>query len=128
MSNYFGTGLDQAPLNEQLGEAAYWDLRQLYDIFNSPPKVVVAAYTARNWETIGIDTSISSFTISLPTNPEINDRIRFFDPTAMWEINNPIITAGGEKIMGAQDDLYLNIKGGNFTLAYSGDDRGWVIV
>ena len=128
MSNYFGTGLDQAPLNEQLGEAAYWDLKQLYDVMFKAPVTVSSAYTARNWETVRVDTRSSSVTVTLPANPQVNDRIQFADAFGTWHINRPMINRNGKKIMGLDQDLELNLKGENFTLAYSGDTDGWVIL
>lgn len=128
MSNYFGTGLDQAPLNEQLGEAAYWDLKQLYDVMFKAPITVSNAYTARNWDTVRIDTRASSVTVTLPANPQVNDRIQFADAFGTWHINRPMISRNGKKIMGLEQDLELNLKGENFTLAYSGDTDGWVIL
>lgn len=128
MSNYFGTGLDQAPLNEQLGEAAYWDLKQLYDVLFKAPITVSNAYTARNWETVRIDTRSSSVTVTLPANPQVNDRIHFADAFGTWDVNAATVARNGSKIMGEAEDLSLNIRGGNPTLAYSGDTYGWVVL
>lgn len=125
MSNYFGTGLDQAPLNEQLGEAAYWDLRQLSSLVNGVPKIITSNHYAIPFQTIHADTSSQAITIYLNESPQVGDSVRIMSWDKSWMINQLSVDARGGLIMGKDEVLIINVNQ-LVQLTYT-SEKGWVI-
>lgn len=73
-----------------------------------------------------VDTSAGVKTITLPAAPSVNDIVEFADYAGTWAINNATVASNALKIMGAVQDLILNVKNGSITLIYSGATMGWI--
>jgi len=85
-------------------------------------------FTAVAFKGYRIDTSSAEIEMTLPSSPEISDRVSFMDYKRNFETNNFIIKQGGSKIMGASEDLTINVNNFNSSLIYTGADEGWVIL
>lgn len=73
-----------------------------------------------------IDTSGGVKTITLPAAPATNSVVEFADYAGTWGTNNATVVSGALKIMGAVQDLILNVKNGSISLIYSGATMGWI--
>lgn len=93
----------------------------------TPVLEVASNVTALTYQVIGIDTSTTTRTVTLPVNPTTGDWVSFYDAQGTWEKNNPVIARNGQRIMGKDEDLTVDIKGDCFTLTYLNEARGWVI-
>ena len=79
-------------------------------------------YQARFDDAIFADTSTGAFTITLPSNPILGDKIIFLD-TENWATNNLTIDPGTETIEGESDTFILDIS--NLKVQCSFDGTTW---
>ncbi len=78
-------------------------------------------------EKLMVDTSLGSFTLTLPLNPTLGDTIEFIDAEGTHDINNLIIGRNGNNIAGLTEDLNGNLKNARWKLTYYNASRGWKV-
>lgn len=71
-----------------------------------------------------IDTSVSSFTVTLPSAPTFGDMIRILDGTGSFSTNNLIINGGTELVMG-ETSLTVATNNAALGLVYYNSTYGW---
>lgn len=86
-----------------------------------------SAYTQTGSAYVPVDTSASSFVITLDPLPTPGDRIIFFDVSKSW-YTNPLQLSSSKKIDGSTNNLVINVKGGAIELLYVDDATGYVII
>lgn len=74
------------------------------------------------------NTAAAPFILTLPASPSANDQICIVDLAGTFDRNSLTIARNGLLIMGAADNLVLNIKNASVTLVYSGATYGWKLV
>lgn len=84
-------------------------------------------YTATSGIHIFVDTSIASFTITLPATPKIGDNVTFIDYTGSFGTNNLTFDRNGKLIMGLAENLIIDVPNAANFLIYSGSTVGWKI-
>lgn len=84
-------------------------------------------FTATANQRFLIDTSSTTVTIALPLLPTIGDRIDFIDYAGTFGVNNMTFARNGEKIMGENEDLIVDVDFASNYLIYTGVDHGWKI-
>ena len=86
---------------------------------------VNSATTVTKNTKIGVDTSVNTFTITLPTtNLNVGDVIEIIDLNKTFDLRN--LTINGT-IEGSSAGLICNIKGAHFNLIWVGGTVGWEI-
>lgn len=90
---------------------------------------VNTAYTAVVNDRILADSSVSSFSITLPVNASllVGDQIQIIDVTSSFNLNNVTLVRNGSLFSGVDEDLVLDIAGSVITLLYTGSTYGWAI-
>ena len=90
--------------------------------------IKTANYTAVTGDNLFCNTSVGSFTITLPASPAVNDTINFADLAGTFASFNLNIARNGRLIMGAAEDLALDVQNASVALNYSGATYGWRLV
>ena len=92
-------------------------------------KEVNTTYQAVVNDRILADSSVATFTITLPLNASllINDTIQIIDATSSFGLNNVTVARNGSLIQGAADDLTLDLNGAILTMIYTGPTYGWIV-
>jgi hypothetical protein len=94
----------------------------------SPWVVKTSAYNAAAGDRILVDTnSVSAFTVNLPSSPSMGDEVVIVDAGSNCAVVNVTIGRNGNSIMGAAEDLTIDVNGASFSLIYYNSGRGWVI-
>ena len=88
---------------------------------------VSTTYTTNTGEELITDSTSAAFTITLPTNPNKGNRIRFIDQIGMWALNNVTVSRNGKTIGGVAADLTLDIAYGWCELVYDGANN-WMVI
>ena len=78
-----------------------------------------ANYTLANRDGIIADSSLGSFTLTLPATPAPGDQVVIADG-ADFSTNNVTVARNGSTIEGLAENLVLNIQGASVTMIYSG--------
>ena len=95
-------------------------------------RAVNANYTAVASDILLIDTSAATvgaeFTITLPANPAIGDRINLIDAAGNCGAVKAIVARHGNKIANVDDDLDFDISNNALELIYTGSTYGWSIL
>lgn len=89
-----------------------------------------SAYDAVVNDRILIDSSSSSFTITLPVVSSllVNDTIQLIDVTSSLGTNSVTVDRNGALIQGQDEDLTLDSTGATITIMYSGQTYGWIVI
>lgn len=92
-------------------------------------RTVTTAYNAIVNDRILINSATAAFTITLPAVGTLleGDQIQFIDVGNSLQTNNVLIARNSALILGAADDLTLDINGAIVTLLYTGATYGWVM-
>jgi len=87
-------------------------------------------YQASANEAVLADTSTSSFTITLPENPQLGDKVSFVDYADTFSTNPLIVEVSSESsdTIEGSSSLTLNIQGATVVLVYFDSTRGWRII
>lgn len=89
---------------------------------------VNVTFTAVNRNVVLANTTAGPFNGLLPATPVHGNFIRFIDKKDTWSINPlTIVRNSSAKIMGLNEDLVCNIRGGAVALIYDGADNDWRI-
>lgn len=87
-----------------------------------------ANYTAVAGDYLFCNTSAGSFTVTLPATPAVNDTVRIADVSGSFATYNLNVARNGAKIVGANEDLALDVQNASVVLTYSGATYGWRLV
>lgn len=90
--------------------------------------VVTANAAVNNKDRIIIDSTSSSFTITLPSGPLLGWMISFLDGAGNCNTNNVTLDRNGSNIMGSASDLVIDTDNANFTLVYYDSSNGWRLI
>lgn len=105
--------------------------RYITTIGTSSPvlRTVATTYTAVVNDRILINSASAAFTITLPAVGTLfeGDQIQFIDVGNSLQTNNVLIARNSALILGAADDLTLDINGAIVTILYTGATYGWVM-
>ena len=87
-------------------------------------------YQASTDEAVVADTSIASFTVTLPSNPQIGDKVAFVDYADSFATNPLIVepSSNSSATIEGSTSLSLNVKGATVVLAYIDSTKGWRII
>ena len=80
-------------------------------------------YTADVGEQILADTTLSSFTVTLPASPSEGDFLLISDPSN-WSVNNLTLNRNGSTIENLSEDFVLDVKGIRLEIVYDGSTWG----
>src|SRR6187402_2141055 len=83
-----------------------------------------SVYNALAGDRIQADTSLGSFTITLPGVASIGDTIQIEDAALTWDSHNLIVGRNGLKINGSASDYMANVQCGKLTLTYISSSYG----
>ena len=73
------------------------------------------------------NSSLGSFTATLPANPVLGDRVRLLDESASWAAFNIVVARNGKTIGGSASDLSLNVNNNWVELVYDGISN-WKVI
>jgi hypothetical protein len=90
-----------------------------YTFSNKSWVVKTSNYTAISGDKIIADSTLGSFTITLPLSPVTGNSV-FFADKSDWSVNNVIVNRNGQTIEGAASDLTLDVKSNQVELVFDG--------
>jgi hypothetical protein len=82
-------------------------------------------YTLAAGEFVYADSSGGRFTLTLPTSPAVNAKVRIHDLAGVWNTYPVTVARNGTKIMNKSEDLLLDVRFSSVELVYSGATYGW---
>jgi len=75
-----------------------------------------------------VDSSLASFTLTLPASPTAGQFVEFADQEGCFATYNVTLDRNSSNIVGAASDLVLNVDDAVVRLIYSGDaTQGWLV-
>lgn len=84
-------------------------------------------YAASVDDSIFMNSVSGTFMITMPSSPSIGNTVSFIDGEGYCETNNVTISGAGEKIMGLNENMAVNVNYSAFDLVYYDSDDGWII-
>lgn len=90
--------------------------------------VKTSNYTAVSGDALFCDTSTSSFTLTLPSNPSDNDYVQITDAKGTFNLKNLLVNGNGKKVMGSTEVLAVDIRNTSFKLVFSTILNDWRMV
>jgi hypothetical protein len=97
------------------------------DIGNTPWIYTNTNFTATGNTRLLIDTSATTLTVVLPLLPSVGDRIDFIDYSGTFGSSNMTFSRNGQKIMGEDENLIVDVDFASNYLIYTGSEHGWKI-
>jgi hypothetical protein len=91
-------------------------------------QVKTANYTLASGDNIFADSTAGSFTLTLPSSPATNTRVRIHDVAGKWNTFPVVIARNGQVIQGVAENLNLNVQYATVELFYAGASYGWRVV
>lgn len=88
-------------------------------------------YNASSNDEIHADSTGGAFTINLPSNPALGDRVRIIDAGNSFDTQGVTVGRNGEYIKGVGADYLLNLKGSFIEFVYVDDNvvgYGWTYI
>jgi hypothetical protein len=76
--------------------------------------------TATDKQGVLTDTSVASFTVTLPPTPSVGAQVVIADAGASWGTNNLTVARNGSTIGGLAEDLVCDITGASVQFVYDG--------
>ena len=89
---------------------------------------VTSAHSILSGQILLLDSTGSAFTITLPANGKIGDRINLIDAAGNCDTNKVTVARNGHKIANLAEDLDFDIKNASLELIYTGSAYGWSIL
>lgn len=89
---------------------------------------VTTTYSAAAGQILLIDTTGGQFTVTLPANPSVGDRLNIIDAAGNCGTNKAVIARNGNKIANVAEDLDFDIRNTSVELIYTGPTYGWSIL
>lgn len=89
---------------------------------------VLSNSTAVNNDQIFADTSLSSFTVTLPSSPVVGNSVYIVDAYGKFGTNKLIVDPLTKKIESKNEVLYLDVNNASITLFYVSDTIGWKVI
>lgn len=90
-------------------------------------KAITSNYTAAHKDCLLVDTSSGSVTITLPSSPVLGMKVTFVDGVGTFSQNN-LIVSSSDPIMGASEDMVVDIDFHSFSLVFFNATRGWRLI
>ena len=87
-------------------------------------QIKTADYTAQVGDRLFLDSSGGAFTVTLPANPSQGDFVQLADG-ASFATNIVTIDRNGSNIVGAADDLEMDVDNASIRLVYTDATSGW---
>ena len=84
-------------------------------------------YTAAAGDRLLLDTSSTAITVTLPATPVFGNIVEFIDYSGTFGTNNMTFARNGQRIMGLNENLIINVDFAANSLVYSGSGQGWKI-
>lgn len=75
-----------------------------------------------------VDTTGGAVTATLPASPTAGDIVRFIDLSATFDSNNLTVARNNKKIQGDASDMTVATERAGFSLVFSGDTQGWLLM
>jgi len=91
-------------------------------------QVKTANYTLASGDNIFADSTAGSFTLTLPSSPATNTRVRIHDVAGKWNTFPVVIARNGQVIQGVAENLNLNVQYATVELFYAGASYGCRVV
>ncbi len=107
-----------SPVSEQHTADWYFAGRKTWVYVNA-----AANYTATNFDFIYCDTSVGSFTVTLPPSPNPNDVVAVMDISSSFGTNSLSIARNGNTIMGLGEDMIIDTN--NITVEFIFVNNDW---
>lgn len=90
--------------------------------------VKTSNYTAARNDNLFCDTSSGTFTVTLPANPSVNNRVSIADFAGSFATFNLVVSGNGQPIMGLLENFELDVQNASVVFTYSGATYGWRLV
>lgn len=89
-------------------------------------EVITEATTAVNGSGYLVDTTLTAYSLTLPSGPAVGDQIGVKDYAKTFDTNNLTINPNGVKLNGSTNNAVISDQDFYSVLVYSGVDRGWL--
>jgi len=85
-----------------------------------------AAYDLVNYDEVLADSTSGPFILTLPSSPNLGDRVWIIDMKGTWETNNVTVERNGNNIAGIAENLILNVNQAWVYFLFDGVDN-WLV-
>ena len=89
---------------------------------------VTSAHSVLAGQILLLDTTSAAFTVTLPANGKLGDRINLIDAAGNCDVNKVTVSRNGHKIANLAEDLDFDLKTAALELIYTGSAYGWSIL
>ena len=89
---------------------------------------VTSAHSVLAGQILLLDTTSAAFTVTLPANGKLGDRINLIDAAGNSDVNKVTVSRNGHKIANLAEDLDFDLKNASLELIYTGSAYGWSIL
>ena len=89
---------------------------------------VTSAHSVLSGQILLLDTTSAAFTVTLPANGKLGDRINLIDAAGNCDVNKVTVSRNGHKIANLAEDLDFDLKNASLELIYTGSAYGWSIL
>ena len=86
---------------------------------------VTSAHSVLAGQILLLDTTSAAFTVTLPANGKLGDRINLIDAAGNCDVNKVTVSRNGHKIANLAEDLDFDLKNASLELIYTGSAYGW---
>jgi len=90
------------------------------------PVNVSADYTAIKKDSVIADSTLSSFIITLPLDPAINDYVDLYDAQSTFFVNPVTVDRNEQLLNGGTENLVCDINSTHIRFLFNGGSQGWV--
>ena len=88
---------------------------------------VNTGYSLSKYERVIVNTSNGAISLTLPSTPNFGDEIQIVDGTGNAGTNNITINRNGNKILGTDSDLTIDVNRASVTMVYYNASQGWIL-
>jgi hypothetical protein len=89
--------------------------------------IVTSAVTLTAGEGYFVNTTGSSFTVTLPSTPTLGDEVTIIDYAGTFDTNNLTVGRNSQPIQGTAADLVVGTERAGFSLVYTDGTQGWLL-